>query len=321
MKIKRILTLVLALAMIFSLAACGEDAPETVRVQTLNGTTGFGMAKMINDHAQKTDYTFTVQTDASLVLGALTSGEADIAALPTNAAAKLYNDTNGAIEILAVNTLGCLYLLNASGTAITSISELEGKTVYTPSQNPSFIFKHICTKNNLNVNIVSNMTPQDLSAAMIKGDVEYAVLPEPLATATIGQAKTGPKQLTVTKDLDLTAEWDKIAPAGSLVQGCVVVRKAFLEEYPETVANFLTEYKASIEFLNNNVDEAAQMIETANIGKAAAAKKAIPFCNVRYVDGDTMITAMKAYLEILHGIAPQSVGGKLPDDSFYYKAS
>lgn len=328
MKLTKILTLVLALSMLLSLTACGEKDPDHVDVYYLTGTTGFGMAKLMKDYSTNELYTFTsAGTDASKVNAALISGDADIAALPTNAAATVYNKTNGGVQILAINTLGCLYLINNSGTPVTDLSQLNGKTVYTPAQNPSFIFRHICNKNNLNVNIVSTMDASTLSstvASPVADDaekIEYAVLPEPVATATITKAaKSG---ITLTNDLDLTAEWNKIEPENSLVQGCLVARTEFVEAYPETVAKFLADYQASIDYLNNNVVESAQLVIDSGLfaGAAPIAQKAIPKCNVRYMDGDAMKAAMQTYLGVLNTIAPASIGNKLPADDFYYKAS
>ena len=327
MKATKILTLVLALAMLFSLASCSEKAPDHVNVYYLTGTTGFGMAKMMTDYATNEAYTFTSSgTDASKVQAALISGDADIAALPTNAAAMVYNKTNGGVQILAINTLGCLYLINNSGTPVTDLSQLNGKTVYTPAQNPSFIFKHICQENGLNVNIVSTMDANTLSSTIAspvkdgETKIEYAVLPEPVATATI--TKAGKAGIALTNDLDLTAEWNKIAPENSLVQGCIVARREFVEEYPEAVAKFLVDYKASIEYLNANVAEAAQLVIDRELfaGAAPIAQKAIPKCNVTYMDGDAMKSAMQTYLGVLNTIAPQSIGNALPADNFYFKS-
>ena len=325
MKKVKILTFILALVTVFSLASCGEEAPESVNVYYLTGTTGFGMAKLMSDYATNETYTFTSSgTDASKVQAALISGDADIATLPTNAAATVYNRTNGEVQILAINTLGCLYLLNNTGTPITDLSQLNGKTVYTPAQNPSFIFKHICQKNNLNVNIVSTMDANTLSSTIASPvsagaeKIEYAVLPEPVATATI--TKASKSNITLTNDLDLTAEWNKIEPANSLVQGCLVARREFVEAYPETVEKFLADYKASIEYMNTNVAESAQLVIDLGLfgGAAPIAQKAIPKCNIAYMDGDAMKAAMTTYLNVLKTVAPQSIGDAIPADDFYY---
>ncbi len=326
MKTTKILALILAVATLLSLSSCREKQPDHVNVYYLSGTTGFGMAKMMTDYAENATYTFASSgTDPSTVQAALISGDADIATLPTNAAAAVYNKTNGGVQILAINTLGCLYLINNTGTPVTDLSQLNGKTVYTPVQNPSFIFKHICAENGLNVNIVSTMDANTLSASIASevkdGDakIEYAVLPEPVATATI--TKAAKANITLTNDLDLTAEWNKIEPENSLVQGCIVARKEFVEAYPETVANFLADYEASINYLNENVADAAQLVIDRGLfaGAAPIAQKAIPKCNVTYMDGDAMKSAMETYLGVLNGIAPQSIGNALPAEDFYYK--
>ena len=349
----RILALLFALSLVFSLAACtklvppdkngdetqafNKDAVVNVRVFTLNGTTGFGMAQMMEDAANgsfvKENYTFEVKTDAAEVLAALTSGTVDIAALPTNAASTVYNKTKGGVQILAINTLGCLFLLNSGNTTVASIADLGGKTVYAPAQNPTFILTYLCRENGLEVitsgtpaanqvliDSTSYAQPANLRDAIASGSVELAVLPEPMVTIAVNKAKAA--SITLKTDLDLTAEWDKLpGKANTLVQGCVVVRKAFLEAHPETVASFLAAYEESINYLNNNVAEAAALVKKHGIfDNENIAKAAIPKCNVKYVDGAEMKAAVGAYLEILKSVNANSIGGNTPADDFYYNA-
>ena len=333
----RLLSICLVAILLFSMVSCmlfeekGENPQEEtplINVYTLNGTTGFGMAKLMNDaKAGKTTekYNFSVQTDASMVADALLNDSADIAALPTNAAANLYNKSEGEVVVLAVNTLGCLYLLTNQNETITSFEDLRGKTVYVPAQNPTFIFTYLCKQNGLEVgkditiNSSTYAQPAALKDVVAAGIVDIAVLPEPMVTIAINTAKTANNGTVITNAMDLTAEWNKASAESSLVQGCVVVRREFLEAYPEAVENFLTEYKASIEYLSTDIDSAAQMIVDNGIFTSApVAKKALPNCNVCFLDGAAMKSAMETYLGILYGIAPVSVGNKLPADDFYY---
>lgn len=173
------------------------DAQTTVRIFTLNGTTGFGMAKLMSDAKAGNaglKYEFAVKTDASEITTALINGDVDIAALPTNAAANIYNKTTGGVKILAVNTLGCLYLLTNQNATVASFADLKGKTVYVPAQNPTFIFTYLCRQNGLEIgkDVIINSTsyakPADLREAVANGLVDIAVLPEPMVTMAISAA-------------------------------------------------------------------------------------------------------------------------------------
>lgn len=345
---KKIISLVLSLAMIFALAACGaseapaaseapvatvapapteapvqESAVDTellINAMVLNGTTGFGMANLIhasqNGEAQL-NYSFSVETDASNITAALVNGTVDIAALPTNAAAAVYNKTQGQVQVLALNTLGVLYLLSDGSEEIKSFEDLKGKTVYAPAQNPSFVFQYLCEANGLKVGediIIDNSfaQPANLNSAVSAGEVSLAVLPEPMVTV----ARASNDKLQVA--MDLTEEWDKVTEPGSLVQGCVVVRTAFAQEHPEELKVFLDEYKASMDALTADVQASAEKIQATGVfAKAPVAAKAIPNCNLCFITGADMQPSLGKFLEVMHSVAPASVGGAVPGDDFY----
>ena len=345
MKLRKLTALVLALVLALTMTACGQEtAPETtaaaaavtteaapvteavpetevpkasVNVMVLNGTTGFGMANLMDAAAKgeaSLNYNFTVETDASNIVAGLVNGSVDIAALPTNAAATVYNKTQGNVQVLALNTLGVLYLVTNGSVTVESMEDLAGMTVYAPAQNPTFIFQQLVEANGLTDVTIDNTyaQPADLNTAVASGQVAVAVLPEPMVTV----AKAQNQNLTVA--LDLTAEWDKVNTPGSLVQGCVVVRKAFVQENPTAVALFLEEYGASIEALTTDIEGSAAKIEANGIfAKAAVAAKAIPNCNVCFITGADMQSALSEFLTIMHGVAPASVGGSIPGDDFY----
>ena len=348
---KKLFALVLTLCMLLSMAACAapETAPVTqatepqtttetvtettteataeatqptapaapVNVMVLNGTTGFGMANLMDAASRgeaAQEYDFSVETDASNIVAALVNGSADIAALPTNAAATVYNKTQGGVQVLALNTLGVLYVVTDGSVTVESVADLSGQTVYAPAQNPTFIFQNIVTANGLTDVTIDNTyaQPADLNAAVASGQVSIAVLPEPMVTV----ARAQNPDLVVA--LDLTAEWDKVCAPGSLVQGCVVVRTAFAQERPEAVAAFLEEYGLSIEAMTADIQGTAAKIEACGIfAKGAVAAKAIPNCNVCFIKGQEMKAALSEFLNIMFAVAPASVGGAVPGDDFY----
>lgn len=324
-KTLKTLIAVLCVALISAalLTSCSFAQPDReleIKVSVLNGTTGFGAAKLIDDAKNgnaSLNYTFTVESDASLITAGLINGSIDIAALPTNAAANLYQKTEGKIKIAAVNTLGVLYVVaNGEKVSISSLSDLEGKTVYCPAQNPFFIFKAICDAADLNVTIDTGYAqPADLRTAVAAGQVDIAVLPEPMVTI----AKSANDKLVTA--LDLTAKWEKINGENSLAQGCIVVRTEWAEAHPKELEEFLKEYKASVEYTVANPAEAAKAIVSTGVfaGKEPVAAKAIPNCNIVYIDGDEMATALDVFFEKLYAVNPAAVGGKLPDSGIYYK--
>ncbi len=347
MKFKTVLALIVVLALSASLFACapaqenstaGNDAGlqnadtntdnnaqqsfqgTDVRVAALSGSTGLGMAKLMNDAEAKTTvnrYTFDVFDAPETLLPDLTAKEKkyDIAALPTNVAAKLYNKTNGELQILAVNTLGVLYMLEVGTQNVKSVADLSGKTVYTTGQGstPEYALKYILEKNGVtDCNIVFETTADLVVTHAQEGAL--LMLPEPKVTAVKGQVEN------VTVALNMTAEWNKVCDT-PMAQGCVVVTKEFAQKNPEAVAQFLKEYKASIEFVKDNPAEASVMVAKFGIiPKAPLAQKAIPNSNLTFLAGKEMKDILVPFYQVLFNADESSIGKKLPADDFYYGA-
>ena len=325
---KKILALVLALCMIFALVSC-NDTPEnpdvTVRATVMKGPTGMGMSKLMKDDANGTsqnDYEFTVAASPDEARNALISGTTDIAALPVNLAAVLYNKGVD-ISFVGFNTLGVLYILE-NGNTITSVEDLRGKTIYATGQGstPQYILEYLLTKNGIDlendITIEYIAEHAELATKLATGDVAIGILPEPNVTSALSAAtQNGNTALRIA--LDVTEEWEKFGE-GELCQGCIVVTNQFKNEHPEQYAKFLKEYAASAEYVVTEVDEASKIIEEFGIiPKAPLAKKAIPNANICFIDGDDGIAYMQSVLNVLYTANPSSVGGKLPDDAFYGK--
>lgn len=324
--LRKCTALLLAVLMVLALAACGQkddtaavDKDLTVNVVSLNGTTGFGMAKLMADSKAGTaalNYNFTVETDPSNATAALVNGTADIAALPTNAAAALYNKTDGAVQVLALNTRGVLYVVTDGTESITSFADLRGKNVYVPVQNPTFIFQYLCEKMVLpSARTSPSTTPMPSRRSSTRRCLRRG-------THRRAAGADGHHRPRGQPGPDRRARPDRRVgqgrPGRQPVQGCVVVRKAFADAHPNEVKAFLGEYQASIEYLTAEPEQAGQMIQDAGIfAKAAVAAKAIPNCNVCFVSGADMQAPLTEFLTALSTVAPQSIGGSVPEDDFY----
>lgn len=319
---KKFICLVLAAILSLSvLVSCAQDpSPDTVRVFTLKGPTGIGMAKMISDAKNSEDplYDFTIASAPDVIQAEIIKGEYEIAALPTNLAAALYNKTEGALMVAAVNTLGVLYVLE-NGNTIQSIQDLNGKQIYATGQGstPEYILNYILETNGIDCEVIYLTEHAELATQMAAGSVTLGMLPVPNSTTVLT------KNADVRVALNLTDEWEKAAAKngddGALYQGCLVIRRDFAEQYPETVKKFLEEYKASVAFVHEDLDLAAETVAACEIIPAAAiAKKAIPDANIVCITGDEMIKGLTGFYKVLFDSNPKSVGGKLPDEKIFY---
>ncbi|NMS89257.1 ABC transporter substrate-binding protein [Clostridioides difficile] len=329
---KKLSILLLVSLITVSLVGCASKPQETqtkketevvAKVTALKGPTGMGMVKMISDESDKKekDYEFTIANSVDEITPKLINNEIDIAAIPANLSSVLYNNSKGKVETLAINTLGVLYIIE-NGNSINSVSDLKGKTIYASGKGstPEYALNYILKENGINtsedVNIEYKSEHTECLAALLNDKNGIALLPEPFVTTAL----TKSENLRVA--LDLTKEWDNLNKdkniESALTTGVVVARKEFVEKYPEKVKSFLEEYKKSVDFTNNNIDEASKLIEKNEIVPAEVAKKAIPKCNITFIDGTTMKTTLHNYLKVLYEANPESIGGKIPGEDFYY---
>ena len=255
---------------------------------------------------------------ADEIVPKLIKGQVDIAAIPANLAATLYQKTNGGIQVMAVNTLGVLYVVE-KGNTVHSFADLKGRTILSTGKGttPEYVLRYLLTKNGIDpdkdvkIEYYSEASEVTAQMAATKKDA-IAVLPQPYVTA----AQMKDSDLRVV--LDLTKEWNKVCDT-QLITGVTVVRTAYAEDHPEEVINFLKDYQKSVEAANNDIDGTAALCEKVGVvAKAAIAKKALPKCNIVYRIGDEMKADVNAYLQVLYDASPAAVGGKLPDGNFYY---
>jgi NitT/TauT family transport system substrate-binding protein len=315
---KRIVAMITAAVMLFSLAAfaaCSKKQDDTeIRIAALKGPTGMGMVKLA-DKQNYPNYTVSIEASPDALNPRIISGEVDVAAVPVNLASVLYNKLDGDISVLAVSTLGVLYVVEA-GSEVNSVADLAGKTVYATGQGatPEYILNYLLDKNGVAGSVEVNYVGEHaaLATMLANGSAEIGMLPEPNVTSTLA----GNDDLRIA--LNLTEEWNKVCST-ELVQGVVIARKSFVNEHPEAIEQFLREYEKSSAFVNENIDEAAKLIVDAGIlGNVEIAKKAIPNCNISFSKGEAMHKAVEGMLAVLFEANPKSIGGKLPDKDFYY---
>ena len=348
---KKTLSFLLALLMIFSFAACGkaedvvtfateESGGQTVteeekitdetviRLMALQGPTGMGIASLLHNNTQnegnrcRYEAELVSSAEISNIAAAIAKGECDIAAVPINLASTLYNKTNGNVRVLCANTLGVLYLLE-NGNEVNAVSDLQGKTLYATGKGstPEFILRYVLTQSGIDpdkdvtINFVADHT--ELASMLTTDTASIGMLPEPNVSAVLA---TNPSFRVA---LDMTDQWKSVAPEGAeLIQGVFIARKEFVDQHESLVKAFLKDYNDSQKLVNSDTDKGASLIVEAGIlPKEAIAKKAIPGCNITYLTGEAMKQGVKTCLEVLFQAEPTSVGGVLPADDFYYLAS
>ena len=312
-----------------STAASAEETSQNtddtvVRVASLKGPTSLGLLFLM-DKANKGEtantYEFRMATGADEILPLMVKGDLDIALIPANVASILYHKTQGGVEVIDINTLGVLYMVSGED-GLADFTDLKGKTIYLTGKGttPDYVLQYLLNANGMSVDDVTleyKSEATEVASVLAEDPTAIGLLPQPFVTAACMQNDA----LKVI--FDLNEEWNKVqgASGSRMVTGVTVVRKEFLEENEEAVKAFMEEHKASAEAINADpATGAALAVEAQIVAKEPIAQKAIPDCNITYMDKAEMKQALSGYLDVLFHQDSQSIGGGLPESDFYYDA-
>lgn len=320
MKAKRIISAITAALMATSMFAGCNNVPEEdnspVRIGSLSGPTTIGIVNLMNDIEQGTnthDYEFTIATQPDEIAAALNAGELDIALVPANLAAILYNRTEGGVRVININTYGVLYCLSTD-TSITSVSDLSGKTVITTGQGvtPEYAINYLLEQYGVTDCTLDFKTEgAEVVASLNEDPSQIAILPQPAATAAMVQ---NPDLQAV---FSLDDQWSQVSDS-RLVTGVTIVRTDFYEAHPDAVAAFNEAHQNSAVAANSDVEGTAALVVAQGIvGAEPVAVRAIPLCNIDCNTGDDMRSDLEGYLQTLYDANPESIGGAMPGDDFY----
>lgn len=334
---KKLLALGLAAVLGLSLlAGCGtakeiqvpdfaESLPEaiasdsTIRIGALKGPTSMGLLFLMNDESinqSGINYEFQMATAADELLPLMVKGELDVALVPANVASVLYAKTEGGVSVIDVNTLGVLYMVSGD-SSYQNITDLAGKTIYLTGKGttPDYVLRYVLAENGIaagDYTLEYKSEATEVAAVLAEQPDAIGLLPQPFVTAACAQNEA----LQVV--FNMNEEWNKVQGHG-MVTGVTVVRNAFLQENEEAVKAFLGEHAASAKAINDDPETGAKYaVEAGIVAKEPIAQKAIPNCNITCVTGEEMKNAVSGYLEVLYNQAPESVGGALPGDEFYF---
>lgn len=326
---KTTVTFLLTIAILMAIfgvmvSGCDNDNDyelEDINIATLRGPTALGMLELMDrERRDETigDYDFIILGSPDEIPPLLVRGEIDVAAVPSNLAATLYNRMEGDVTAIAVVTLGVLYIVDTTDE-IQTIEDLRGRTLYAsvPGAMPEFALNYVLTQNGLipgvDVNIEWRADHTELASLLETGQIEHAMLPEPFVSTVLGRIDG----LRIA--LDLTQEWSRVQPEYGLIMSVVIARTEFLRENPHTIATFMREYEQSINFVTNNIPEAAQLaVDFEIIPNVNFAQSALPRTHIVWMTGAEMRSNLEGFYNVLYSANPESIGGAIPSEAFFF---
>lgn len=316
---KKISTLILTIILVVNLTGCSLS--KDVRVKTYNGLPAISICKLIKEEENiKSSYktSYTIESNDKKLVESLNKKQVDIALVPTDMAAKVYNK-NSSYQIFASIGQGSYYLVTSDPEVRGFNSTLINKEIAIAGENSMTdnIVKAILKKNNIDETLVkfkyTNTVPE-LVKTLTLGEIYTGIVPETSLTSLLYK-HSGLKILASTND----AYENTFDISEGYPQFSVIVRKDFAKNNKEYVNKFLSKLKESIEFVNNNPLQAGAYGEELKIPiKPQILSKAIKRCNLKFIEIDKFKQNYKYFFEILYNYNNEAVGGTVPDESIYH---
>lgn len=315
MYFKRIFFIIFSAVMILSAESCSRNE-EPIHVCVLKGPTGMGIVHMMESSKALAgkNIEYTILDDPQLLTAELIKGNVDIAALPANVGAMLFNKGLD-IKVIAVNTLGSIYILTRD-SSFSSLKQLKGKTLFISGQGatPDIIAEYLTDRlkiKNASFNYKFS-SHSDLASALIAGYAEYALLPEPFVSSVI----SADSSIRVVVGFDSIFE---TISGFSIPMGCLVATGTFLKNR-DAAEEFLREYEKSVNSIYEDRKGSAELILKYGIlNNVNVAYEAIPRSKIVFIRGKACEEILMRYYDIIFPFNPDAIGGILPDSSFYFR--
>ncbi len=293
--------------------------PVNVTIAGLKGPTSIGMIKMIDEKALQSDnynVEYIQEAAPDSLTGKIINGDIQISSVPINLASVLYNKTEGDVQLMAVNTVGNLFIVGTED--LSTIEELKGKVIGMSAKGstPDFAMNYILKQNGIDEKTTLDyvLDHATLAQSVIAEDNTVALLPQPFVTQVMMQNDN------VKMLIDLNEAWSAASEGASeLFTGCIIVNKEFAENNKEFISEFLKEYEKSVNWVLENPKDASLLVEKHEIMPSAAlVEKAIPYCGITFRNAQDSKTSLNNFYKVLFDSNPASVGGSMPDDEFYF---
>ena len=337
------LALVMALLVTFALVGCENKddntgdgtTPETVTVNVVvpDGSPAIAIAKLVSENPTFAGYdiSYTIVEGATQISAAILNNTANIAIAPLNLGATMYNKGMG-VKLVTTNVQGSLYMVGknmpADAPTVEKLASLKGKVVYNIGQGatPDLTFKYIldhfgigyvegdtAAEGVVTLNYVN--TGSELIPLLKQGKAEYGIMGEPAVTKANANAGTS----TI---FDIQALWQEAtgsATAGFPQAGVFVKDSLLTSEHAAFIEWFVTKLQENDEWAPANPDTVSSALTSAGSTSLAGLTSAtITACNLDTVKAVDAKAAVNTYLKVLFDFNNATVGGKMPDDNFFY---
>jgi NitT/TauT family transport system substrate-binding protein len=315
---KRLWAIFTASLFIVSISTVAASPKDKVTISVLKGPSGLSGAWMMSELSRTSpdEFEFITVSSADMVVAKLLNGEIDAGVLPVNVAAKLYN-AGVSVQVLAIVGNGMVKFLTTDPT-VQGLADLKGKTIYIAGQKatPDYVFQYLCAQKGLSAGTdyvpVYSLAYPEIAAGLASGKIAYAVLPEPFAAQAIS------KNRDIKTPIDITKEWRAATNQSDYPMSLFVARSSLVESSPEKIGILVDSYRASIQKALQDPAVTGKLAESLGLGiSTQIATIAIPISNFVFIGAARAVPSIEALLSVFLQFDPVSIGGIMPNRSFY----
>jgi NitT/TauT family transport system substrate-binding protein len=257
-------------------------------------------------------------SDMEAMMTLASKGEYSVLIAPPYTAANLYNKGIN-VKLLNVFNWGGMYL-STTDPNCNSWKDLKGKELYVPSKGsvPDILTQYFLSQNGLtigkNIEVVYSSHPE-IAQLIASGTIRYAVDAQPFVSSN--QKKVKGYQVIS----DFSEEWKQTQGKEYTMPGtCAIVNTEFLNKNESLISKFNEKLSDAVEWAIDHPSEAGALAHTHLNANAELIADAMPGFCFGYKSAADAKNDVNEYLNVLYKLKPESIGNKIPDDSFFYTA-
>lgn len=268
------------------------------------------------------ELSFTLWKNPDQLRAMVIGKQVDFSAMPSNLAAIFYNKGHH-LTLLNIAVWNIMDIVSSDKT-LTSLDQLIDKEIVVPFKNdmPSILLSQLLNaqlaEKSALVRIRYSHNMSDAAQLLLGGKVKHALLIEPLSSVVLYQNSLK-GEFDLIRSINISEQWKKTFPKAPKLPQAGIIANTTVNEDKTLLIEVNNAYKNAAIWCNANAALCADIVRQylPKIPKSALIS-AIENTKLEPINSHIIKESLQGFYQLLSEGDVKRIGGKLPDDKFYF---